>query len=111
MTVEEAQGAVTLSALVVAGVYGYRRLAEGNTNQASTLTSKTAAKQLAGLGGTPAASHFVVGFGVVYILLSIVAQAAPTLGGLMAILIAVGDLLTNGVQVTKDITGALNRTP
>jgi hypothetical protein len=86
-----AEGAVSLSAFVVASTYGYRRVVELNAT-------------------SPPVAHFVVGFGVVYVTLSIVAAAAPELGGMMAILIMVGDLLINGTALVKDLSGALGKT-
>jgi hypothetical protein len=91
MTVDQAQSAVSVSAVVVAGVYGYRKLVESDPKAAPT-------------------AHFVIGFGFVFITLALVAQAAPSLGGMLAILIAGGDLLTNGIALTNDLTGALKAT-
>jgi hypothetical protein len=89
MTTDQAQSAVTLSAFVVAGIFAYRKLASGST-----------------AASVPQTSHFVVGFGFTYIILSLLAQAAPALGGMGAILVATGDLLVNG----QAITGALQTT-
>jgi hypothetical protein len=109
MSPEAAQEAVSTSAFIVAGVYFYRKFTEnGSTNQASQLNSKTAVKQLAGVGGVPPMSHFLVGWGAAFIVLSLLAQVAPTFGGSLAILLATADLLTNGIQITRDITTALN---
>jgi hypothetical protein len=93
MTSDQAQSAVSGAAVMVAGVYAYRRLVEPATK-------------------TPPApiAHFVIGFGVTFIVLALLAQSAPALGGMMAILIAVGDLLVNGTTLTRDLTGALNAT-
>jgi hypothetical protein len=94
MDVDQAQSAVTLSAFVVAGVYGYRKLIEPTTGQ----------------GTVSPTSHFVIGWGFVYITLSLIAQGAPELGGMLAILVMVGDLLAQGTSLTKDLTGALKAT-
>jgi ABC-type uncharacterized transport system permease subunit len=94
VNVEQAQSAVSLSAFIVAGVFGYRKLVEaGGATQ-----------------GVPSTGHFVVGFGFVYVLLSLMAQGAPTFGGMMAILVAVGDLLANGKPLVDDVTKALKAT-
>jgi hypothetical protein len=90
MTTDQAQSAVTLSAFTVAGVFAYRKLVEPKPK-----------------GTSPPTSHFVVGFGVVFVSLAVIAQAAPELGGMFAVLVAVGDLLANGQAIAKDITNAL----
>jgi hypothetical protein len=88
MTTEQAQSAVTLSAFVVASVFAYRKLTSGQPNTA----------------------HFVIGFGFAYITLSIVAQAAPELGGMFAVLVATGDLLANGQALLGDLQTGLKTT-
>jgi hypothetical protein len=92
MTEEQAQNAVTLSALVVGGVFAYRKLVGPST------------------GNSPQTAHFVVGFGFVFIVLAILAQAAPPLGGSLAILVATGDLLANGQGLVTDLQKSLNAT-
>ena len=94
MSTEQAQSAVTLSAFLVAAVFAYRKLIE------KTASSST----------VPATGHFVIGFGFTYVLLSLFAQGAPTFGGMMAILVATGDLLVNGQPLAADITAALKAT-
>lgn len=94
MNQQQAQSAVSISAFVVAAIYAYRRLVE----------SSTTAKPAASTG------HFVIGFGFTYTTLAVLAQGAPELGGMFAILVVVGDILTNGKALTADITTNLNRT-
>lgn len=91
MNVDQAQSAVTASAVLVVGTYTYRKLTE--TPPTSTPTA-----------------HFVIGFAFTFIVIAAIAQAAPELGGMLAILIATGDLLVNGIALTRDLTGALNAT-
>lgn len=91
MTADSAKTAVTMSAVVVGGVYAYRKLATPNAKASPT-------------------SHFVLGFMVVYVGLAMVAEVAPDVGGMFAWLIAVGDLLVNGTQITKDINTGLKTT-
>lgn len=95
MTTQQAQSAVSLSALVVAGVYAYRKLAEKGTS-----------------GNVTAAplSHFVLGFGFTFIGLSLAAQAAPEFGGMFAVLVAAADLLVNGNKIVSDLTTGLKNT-
>lgn len=94
MNTNQAQSAVTLSAFVVGGVYLYRKMTETSS----------------GKGTVPPVAHFVIGFGFVFIALSLVAQGAPELGGMFAVLVATGDLLANGTSLVDDLTGALKTT-
>lgn len=91
----EAQTAVTLSAFWVAAIFAYRKLSEPVT-AATPAPSSTA--------------HFVIGFGFTYVLLSIVAQVAPPLGGMFAVLVATGDTLANGKPLFADVQKALHAT-
>lgn len=91
----EAQAAVSLSAFWVAGIFAYRKLSEPIT-QTTPAPSSTA--------------HFVIGFGFTYVLLSIIAQAAPALGGMFAVLVATGDTLANGKPLFADVQKALSAT-
>lgn len=92
MNGQQAQSAVTLSAFVVASVFAYRKLTAGSS------------------GSAPNTGHFVIGFGFTYITLSIIAQAAPELGGMFAVLVAVGDLLANGTALIGDLQTGLKTT-
>jgi len=92
MSVDQAQSAVSLSAFVVASIFAYRKMTETTT------------------GHAPNTSHFIIGFGFVYIVLALIAQGAPELGGMLAILVATGDVLANGQPLIKDLNAALKRT-
>ena len=87
---------VTISAMVVAGIYAYRRLIE------PTATPVTG-KQLAGLGSPAPLGAFATAWGFTYLVVSVMATAAPGLGGAFAILIATGDLLTNSASLFADV--------
>lgn len=91
-----AQTAVLLSAFWVAALFGYRKL---------TQTSLANAPQV-----VPQTSHFVIGFGFTFIVLSMVAAAAPPLGGMFAILVATGDTLVNGQAVVAGLQTGLKST-
>lgn len=88
---------VTISALVVLLIYGYRRLTE------ATSTPVTA-KKLIGLGNPAPLGSFATAWGFTYLLVAIMAEASPGLGGGFAILIATGDFLTNSSTVFADVT-------
>lgn len=102
MTSAGAEKAITVSALLVAGVYAYRRLTEGS---APATGSKTA--QLLGQGSPPSIGTFITAWGLVYLFISVAASAAPSFGGSFAVLVAVGDILTNGSQVFADVNHKL----
>lgn len=106
MNQQSAEKAVTISALIVAGVYIYRRLTEG-TGPATG--SKLA--QLAGQGSPPPAGVFITAWGITYLVISILASASPGFGGSFAILVATGDLLSNTQQVANDINQKVKPPP
>ena len=87
---------VTISAVLVAGIYAYRRLTEA-TSQPVTL------KKLIGGGGIPPLCAFATAWGFTYLVVAIMTEAAPGLGGAFAILIATSDFLTNSASVFQDV--------
>jgi hypothetical protein len=91
----QAQSAVALSAFWVALIFGYRKLTEGAVQDVKT---------------APSTAHFVIGFGFTYVVLATIAQAAPALGGMFAVLVATGDTLANGQAIFGDVTKALKAT-
>jgi len=88
---------VTISALIVAGVYAYRRLTEATSTPVTV-------KKLAGIGNPVPLGAFATAWGFTFLIVAIMAEAAPGVGGAFAILIAVGDFLTNSQSVFKDVT-------
>ena len=95
MSTDQAQSAVSLSAFVVAAIFAYRKLIEQGGASSNPV---------------PSTGHFVIGFGFTFVILSLFAQGAPTFGGMMAILVATGDLLVNGQPLANDLTAALKAT-
>lgn len=87
---------VTISAMLVIGIYGYRRITE--TAESGSL------KNIIGLGNPVPFSQFITAWGFVYFMLALATEAAPGLGGGMAILIAVSDFLTNAPAFLGDVT-------
>lgn len=102
MTSQGAEKAITTSALIVAGIYTYRRLTEGN---GSPTGSKAA--QLLGRGSPPSVGVFITAWGTAYLVMAIMAATSPGLGGSFAILAAVADILSNGQQLATDINGKI----
>lgn len=102
MNSSQAEQAVTVSALLVAGIYTYRRLAEGSGHPTG---GKVA--QLLGSGSPPSVGTFITAWGAAFLVISMMAAASPPLGGTFALLVAAGDLLNNLQQVSADINGKL----
>lgn len=96
MSESTAERWVVISAVIVAGVYAYRRLTEA----ASTPVTL---KKLLGVGGLPPLGSWATAWGFTYLVLAIMTEAAPGLGGGFAILIATSDLLTNSADVFADV--------
>jgi hypothetical protein len=102
MSRQSAERAVTVSALVVFGVYFYRLLTEGHST-----SSAGGLLQLGGLGAPPNIGRFITGWGFAFFVLAVITEAAPPLGGSLAILVATGDILGNAKQVTDDVNHKL----
>lgn len=88
---------VTISAAVVAGMYAYRRLTEATSTPVTV-------KKLVGIGNPVPLGAFATAWGFTFLVIAIMAEAAPGLGGAFAILIATGDFLTNSSSVFADVT-------
>lgn len=104
MTKEQGQTAITLSALVTAGVYFYRQLTEGESSQTSESkhVAETTARAL-GSGPVLPLGQWLPAFGFTFFGLSLIGAASPSLGGAAAILVGTGAVLGNGVAVMKDL--------
>lgn len=133
MTEGRAQDLVNGSALVVSAIYFYRKLIEpavGGSAGASAGSKTTppaagnvqvslrepetvagAAAQLMGQGQVASTGRFVVGWGVTFLVLSLLAPLSPKLAGSFAGLVALGSILGNGTQVSNDIVTQLRRQP
>jgi len=119
MSKEGAERAVVISALIVFGVYFYRHLTEGTSSTPSgsncpiPKSGGTVGKTEQFLGfGTPAnIGQFITAWGFTFFVISIIASAAPGLGGAFAILVATADLLGNGCQVFHDVSTKVGTKP
>lgn len=107
-----ARDAVNGAAIVLAGLYFYRKLLEPAMNEgakpAQPKTLKGAAGQIVGIGPLAPMGRFIVGFGFVFLTLSMLEGASPDLAGWFALLIAATAVLGNGVAVAEDLAGQLN---
>ncbi len=88
---------VTISALMVGGIYAYRRLTEATSTPVTV-------KKLVGIGNPVPLGAFATAWGFTFLVVAMMAEAAPGLGGAFAILIAAGDFLTNSSSVFQDVT-------
>ena len=95
MSRDSAQRWVVISALLVAGVYGYRRITE--PVQPGKLSN------ILGIGELVPLGQFATAWGFTYLVVAIMAEAAPGLGGAFAILIAAADFLANTGSAVADI--------
>ncbi len=83
--------------MIVAAIYAYRRFTEGTAEELK------ASKKIPSLG------RFLVGWGVVFLGLSSLAEVWPEAAGNMSILIVLGSLLTNGTEIAKDLNAGLGK--
>lgn len=88
---------IKLSALVIGGIYLYRRFTEGTAEELKAST------KIAPLG------QFIVAWSVVFLGLSLIVPASPTLAGNMALLVMLASVLSNGVQVSADLQAGLKK--
>lgn len=110
MTAAGARDAVNGAALVVAGLYFYRKLIEpeSKTPKPQPRSVPQAALQVVGVGPLASTGRFIVGFGVTFMGLSLVEGISPDLAGYFAILIAVGSILGNGSAASEDVRDQLS---
>lgn len=98
MTTDQAHTAVSTSALIVGGIYLYRHLIEGENGNRKPGKGTAIVTG----GNPPSVAEFVIAWGLIFLILSVTAEALPDLGGWFAILVAVGAVLNNGQSVLND---------
>lgn len=117
MTSGQARDAINGAAIVVAGIYFYRKLIEPTTDTSVGVRGKPrqqpktvsgAAGQIIGVGPLASTGRFVVGFGFTFLVLSLVEGASPDLAGYFAMLIALGAILGNGQEIAADVSSQLD---
>ena len=97
-----ADATILTSAIVVGGVWLYRKLVE----PIASIPGTGSLKGLVGLEAAPAATaQFLPAFAFIYITLGLLSTAAPDAARSFAVLVAVGDVLTNGSSVFTDMQG------
>jgi len=116
MTQGQGETAVTTSALILTGLYGYRKATEtfkrepSAHNAGAPLRSglKAYVEGPLGVGELEPLGQWATGMGLTFILLSIAASVNSTFGGSFAILAAVGGTLGNGKAVLQDLKSGLS---
>ena len=105
MTEESAETAVVTSALVMSGIYLYRRLVEpiGEKEKAKRPNAQKIVEGVVGRGELLPTGSWVVGMGVSYITISILASISPNIGGYSAILLATTTFLASGYDFFGDL--------
>lgn len=94
MTSDQAETVILTSALIVGGVYAYRRMIEG----AGVNTSHP----------QPSFARWATGYGVAFFGVSAIGAANPALGAWLGALIAAGTVLVQGGQLATDVNGRLS---
>jgi hypothetical protein len=87
---------VTISAATVAGIYAYRRLTEPSGPPATF-------QKLIGVGELPQLGAWATAWGFTFLVVAMMAEASPGLGGGFAILIMTADALTNSTSLFGDV--------
>lgn len=109
MTNDRAEQAVVVSAVVTSGIYFYRKLtadalpaagkAQGSGGRAVGALLPHRDEQVAPVG------KFLIGFAFAYMTISVIAMFAPGFGAMLAILLATGSVLANGLALFTDVQG------
>jgi hypothetical protein len=92
-------GAIVISAVMVAAIYAWRWFTGGEQPAA-----KLNASSLAGQGPLVSPEGFLVAWGTIYLMLSILAGFSEALAASLAISILLGDILVNAVAISKSTT-------
>lgn len=92
-------GAIIISAVMVAVIYAWRYFTAGETPAAPP-----SASSLAGAGPLVSPEGFLVAWGTVYLVISILAAFSEPLASSLAISVLIGDVLANGAAVAKGTT-------
>ncbi len=105
MTKEQAETAITLSALVTTGMFAYRKVTEPEAPESVTTNPGVAETYRSLVGAAPPISWgaFLKGAGAAYIAIAIMGAISPPLGGGFAILTGTAAFLGNIVAVRKDL--------
>jgi hypothetical protein len=93
-------------ALLQGVIYGYRHMVEGAGPAPKTVPSALA--RTLGKGEPAPPGTWVVGWGVTWFTISMLALASPSTAGSFSLLIIVSTILLNGQHIGKDVGARLN---
>lgn len=93
--VANADGIIVTSALLVGGVYAYRRVVETPGGSQRAL---------------PSFGRWATGYGVAFAVVAVVGQASPGFAAWFAVLIAAGSILVQGTVLAADVNRKVSST-
>jgi hypothetical protein len=105
LTKEQAETAITLSALVTTGLFAYRKVTEPEAPESVSTHPGVAETYRSLVGAAPPVSwgQFLKAAGAAYIAMAIIGAISPPLGGGFAILTGTTAFLGNIIAVRKDL--------
>lgn len=108
MTADQAEQAVVVSAVVTSGIYFYRKLTADALPAAGGSAAGSAGRTVGALlphRGEQVApvGRFLIGFAFAYMIISVVTMFAPGFGAMLAILLATGSVLANGLALFSSV--------
>lgn len=92
-------GAIVISAVMVGVIYAWRWFTGGESPSAAASPSS-----VVGVGPLVSPEGFLVAWGIVYLVISLLAAFSEPLASSLAISVLVGDILANGVAISKGTT-------
>lgn len=109
MTDQGSEQAVVVSAVIVSGIYFYRKLTDPALGRAVAGPLEGSGGRAVGAlfgsrtGAVAPLGRWLLGFSVSFMIIAVLAAIDPGLGGWLAILLATGSVLTNGMAIATDI--------
>lgn len=110
MKTVKAESTIVTSAILVFAIWGFRTLYEQGKEITKEAEKKgaTTPTELLGFSQAPLKpAQFFVGYGFVYFTLSVGATISPKTASTFSVLVAVGALLGNGMEIFKDVNTAV----
>ena len=89
-------GAIVISAVMVAAIYAWRYFAGSEPPAAAPSPSS-----VVGIGPLVTPEGFLVAWGIVYLVISLIAAFSEQLASALAVSILVGDILANGLAIAQ----------
>lgn len=110
MTGEQSENAITLSALVVGGMFAYRKAVEPNATEFKKEYPEPSVladyKSVFGAAPPIGWAQWLKAVGSLYIGISIVGAMSPQVGGSLAILVGTSAVIGQGLAVAHDLKSA-----